>query len=275
MRFIVYILLKYKFFLIFLMLEGLALIFTIQSHSYHKSHFVNSANAITGGVYEQTASIEEFFVLKGENQNLANENARLKNIIARIASEKDTTSYTIRDSIYFQDYKYTVAKITNNQFTRRNNYLTLNKGYRQGVEEDMAVINSLGVIGVVKEVSSEHATVLSILNKNSKIHAKLKNSLHYGTLSWDGEDYTTTQLTDIPRQAKFSIGDTIMTGGKSLLFPEGILIGTIKDFKYDHNKYERIDISLFNDMSALSYVEVITNMNKEELRKLEEGVANE
>ncbi|WP_196889585.1 rod shape-determining protein MreC [Aureivirga sp. CE67] len=275
MRFIIYILQKYKFFLIFAFLECLALLFTIQSHSYHKSHFVNSANAITGGVYEQTASIQEFFVLKEENENLANENARLKNIIARITSEKDTTSFTIRDSIYYQEYKYTVAKIVNNQYTKRNNILTINKGRNQGIREDMGVINSVGVIGITKEVGAEHSTVLSVLNKNSRIHAKLKNSLHYGTLLWDGEDYKIAQLTDIPRQAVFKIGDTITTGGKSLLFPEGIPIGVISDFKYDNNKYENIDIALFNDMSALSYVEVVTNLNKEELEKLEEENNNE
>ncbi|WP_196892320.1 rod shape-determining protein MreC [Aureivirga marina] len=270
MRFIVYILLKYKFFLIFLLLESIALIFTIQSHSYHKSHFVNSANAITGGIYEQTATIEEFFVLKKENQNLANENARLKNIIARISAEKDTTNFTMVDSIYYQEYKYTVAKVVNNQYTRKNNYLTIDKGSNQGIGEDMAVVNSLGVIGITKDVGSNHATVLSILNSNSKIHAKLKNSSHYGTLLWNGESYTTAQLTDIPRQAKFGIGDTIITGGRSLLFPEGIPIGIVKDFEYDNNKYEKIDISLFNDMSALSYVDVITNLNKKELEQLEE-----
>ena len=128
----------------------------------------------------------------------------------------------------------------------------------------MAVINSKGIIGVTEKSSSNYARVQSILNSNSKINARLKNSTHFGTLTWNGKDYNTVQLEDIPRQAILKVGDTIITGGKSTIFPEGILIGTIKNID---NK-NILDIRLFNDMSSLGYVYVVTHLDKEEINKL-------
>jgi len=129
----------------------------------------------------------------------------------------------------------------------------------------MAVVYSKGIIGTTNSVSGNYATVISILNNYSLINAQIKNNHHFGTLSWDGMDYKTVQLNDIPRQAVFKIGDTIVTGGKSTIFPAGILIGTIKDF--EQNKL--INISLFNDMSAIGNIQVITNLHKEEIQQLE------
>lgn len=249
---------KYRYFLLFLILEFIALFFTIQSHSYHKSKFINSANSITGGFYKRVNNINEFFNLKSENLRLSEENVRLKNSLLKEGHIKDTTNQ-------FQRYQYISAKVYNNNYTSRNNYLTINKGLNDGVDTEMAVVNSKGIIGTTNSVSGNYATVISVLNNYSLINAQIKHNNHFGTLSWDGKDYKTVQLNDIPRQAVFKIGDTIVTGGKSTIFPKGILIGVIKDF--EQNKL--INISLFNDMSALNNIQVITNLHKVEIQQLE------
>jgi rod shape-determining protein MreC len=276
MQQIFYFIKKFRYFLLFLALEILAVIFTIQHHSYHNSKFINSANAITGGIYNRVNSINEFFNLKIENQILSEENARLKNLLENRVIENNKESFIVVDTLhYIQKYEYFSAKIINNNFSKRNNSLTLNKGSKLGVTTDLGVINSNGIIGVIKNVSSNYATVLSILNSNSKINIRLKNSNHFGTLIWDGKDYNITQITDIPRQAVIKIGDTIITGGKSAIFPEGINVGVIKDFKFENNRYLEINISLFNDMSALGYVQVIKNLQKNEQSHLEQNTVNE
>ena len=98
---------------------------------------------------------------------------------------------------------------------------------------------------------------------------------HYGSLSWNNKDYNTVQLLDLAIQANIKIGDTIVTGGKSTIFPEGIPVGTIKDFKTKNNNYDFINISLFNDMSSIGFVEIILNLDKEEIKELEEKSSNE
>jgi len=176
---------------------------------------------------------------------------------------------------YFQKYEYSVAKVINNNFTKRNNTLTINKGTKHGLSADLGVINSNGVIGVIESISPNFATIISILNKNSNINVRIKNSNHFGTLTWDGITHTTTQLIDIPRQASIKIGDTIISGGKSAIFPEGINIGVIKDFKFENNKYQQINVLLFNDMSAIGYVQIIKNLQKSEQKNLEQNTTNE
>lgn len=266
MQQLIYFFQKYKYFLFFLLLQFIALFLTINNRNFHKSKFISSANNVTGGLYDQFSKISDYFNLKTQNQELATENAILKNRLEKLTSLRDSTiNSTITDTLqYKQKYTYTQAKIINNNYNLPNNYLTINKGTSQEVRKEMAVINSKGIIGVTEKSSSNYARVQSILNSNSKINARLKNSTHFGTLTWNGKDYNTVQLEDIPRQAILKVGDTIITGGKSTIFPEGILIGTIKNID---NK-NILDIRLFNDMSSLGYVYVVTHLDKEEINKL-------
>ncbi|MCP4884640.1 MAG: rod shape-determining protein MreC [Flavobacteriales bacterium] len=267
---------KNKLFILFLLLEMFAIIFTIQSHSFHRSKFVNSANFLSGGIYNKINNFKEFLYLKKENERLNEENVYLKNLLS--IKEKDIVQHdlTVMDTVkYNQKYNYTAAKVINNNFRKNNNYLTINKGANQDLESDLGVINSKGIIGITKSVSGNYATVLSILNVNSRINAKLLSSDHYGSLSWDNNDYNVVQLLDLPIQADIYRGDTVITGGKSSMFPEGIPIGTIKDFKTVNNNYDYINILLFNDMSSIGNVQVIKNFDKIEIEILEEKSTNE
>ncbi|NOR27230.1 MAG: rod shape-determining protein MreC [Lutibacter sp.] len=276
MQQIIYFIRKFRYFLLFLLLEILAITFTIQQHSYHTSKFVNSANFITGGLYNTVNNVNEFFLLRDENKLLIEENVRLKNLLNKKEINYTKENYTVIDTVkFFQKYEYSVAKVIKNNYTNRNNILTLNKGTKQGLATDLGVINSLGIIGVVKNTSSNYSTVLSILNGYSKINVRLKNSNHYGTLSWNGENHTTAQLEDIPRQAVIKVGDTIITGGKSAIFPEGIHVGIIKDFIFENNKYQQINTLLFNDMTSIGYVQIVDNLQKKEQNQLEQQTNNE
>ncbi|MFC2110517.1 rod shape-determining protein MreC [Bacteroidota bacterium] len=265
MQHIAYFIQKYKYFLLFLLLEVFAFLLTIQSKTYHKSQFINSANAITGGFFKGSNSFFEYTSLKKENLRLAEENTALRNELAKVElnalpSHLDST---IPTNVFI------AAKVINNNFKKRNNIITINKGTSDGITIDMGVITSTGIIGVVNNISDNYATVLSILNSKSKINVKLKNNHYFGTLEWDGKNYRYSQLKDIQRQAPIQIGDTIVSGGKSILFPEGIPIGRISDFKINNKKYGNIQIELFTDMSNLGYVHIIKNKDKEEIENLE------
>ena len=267
---------KNKFFLLFLFLELIAIFFTIQSHSYHRSKFVNSSNFITGGIYNKINNFKEFILLKSENKRLSEENIQLKNLLNLQNISMSGNDSSVIDTInYYQKFKYISAKVVNNEYRKNNNYLTLNKGSSDGVSSDLGVINSKGIVGITRSVSNRYTTVLSILNVNYQINVKLLNSDHFGSLSWDNKDYRTVQLLYLPIQANIKIGDTILTGGKSTIFPEGVPVGTVKDFKTKNNNYENINILLFNDMSAISYVEIIDNLDKLEIKTLEESSSNE
>jgi rod shape-determining protein MreC len=273
MQQLLYFLKRFRYFLLFLLLEIVALILTVNQHSYHQSKVVNSANQITGGLFNKVNTINEFFLLKDENQTLADENIRLKNQLEQIKQFQNLPSDSVTN-IASQAVAYFGAKIINNNFSKRNNVLTINAGSNNGIEQDMGVINSKGIIGVTQRTSGNFSTVLSILNSNSKINVRLKKSDTQGTLTWNGLDYNICQIEDIPRQALLEVGDTIITGGKSAIFPEGIPVGVVKDFQFEHNIYKEINITLFNDMSAIGHVQVIKNFRKKEQELLEQQANN-
>lgn len=262
-------LLRNKHFLLFLLLLVISIGFTVQTRSFHRSKFVNSANFISGGVYDKANQIDEYFSLKEENKKLVEENRRLRKLLVNTELEEQNLKV-----VKTNNYRVFSAKVINNSYAKRNNFITLNKGDKQGVKEDFGVISSKGIVGIIRNTSSNYATVLSILNSaDSRINAQVKNTKHYATLVWNGEDANTVQLINLPKLANIKKGDTIETNQYSSIFPEGIPIGKIKDFSLNNNNnYYEVDVTLFNDMTNLNHVYIIENMDQKEIRTLEEKV---
>ena len=254
--------------LLFLLLLVISFSLTIQSHSFHKSKIISSANFFTGGIYEKVNNIDEYFGLRAQNEELAKENARLKSLVF---NQQDTTKLPQIDSIRgVKKVDIIVAKVTRNTYSTLENFITINKGSVLGIKPDMGVINSAGIVGIVDKTSKNYATIISVLNINSKINAKIKKSNHFGSLVWNGKSTGFAQLIDVPRLAGVRKGDTIVTGGQSIIFPENIGIGTIyKVYIDDLTNYYTLDIKLFNDMTNLGHVCVIKQKDADEVHNLE------
>lgn len=254
--------------MLFLLLLFISIFLTIQSHSFHKSQVITSANFVTGGVYKRINAANEYLNLKTENEGLAKENARLKSLLF---NKKDSF---IDDSknlpAELSTYKVIQSKIINNSYNVHENFLTINSGSKDGVQPDMGVLNSKGIIGIVEHTSKNYATVISVLNIKSQINAKIKKTNHFGTLTWNGKNTGYVQLIDVPRLATVKKGDTIVTGAQSIIFPENINIGTIHKI-YTDNKtnYFTIDVKLFNDMTSLGHIYIVENKDRKEILALE------
>lgn len=270
MQQIINFIIRNKNFLLFLLLFCLSILFTIQSHSYHKSKFINSANFLTGGVYNSINNISSYFNLKSQNELLAQENRKLRALLHH--------SKTIPDSVYIDTitfgspYRFYNANIIKNSYSLTDNYLTINKGRKDSIKQDFGVISSKGIIGIIDKTSRGYGTVISILNTTSRISAELKKTNHFGTLTWNGKSPEFTQLIDIPKIAPILKGDTIVTSGRSSIFPKGIPVGTIDSFELDQaENYYEINIKLFNDMTNIEHVYIIENVNTEEILNLSNG----
>ncbi len=276
MRPLLQFLIKNANFFLFLLLEFFAFIFIVKSNYYQQSVFINSANAISGGIYKTQSNITNYFSLKTINKMLAEENALLRNSQRSSFSAINNKTFVINDTLYKQQYEFTEATIISNTFNRINNYLTLNKGYSQGIRKEMGVITSQGVVGIIKDVSSNFSTVTSVLHSKSKISAKIKKNNYIGTVVWEGGDYRTAKLKDIPTHVKILSGDTIVTSGYSMIFPGGIPIGTI--YLYNVNKgndFYDIKIRLTTEFNKISNVYVIKSLMKEELDSLKQKSQND
>jgi rod shape-determining protein MreC len=271
MQQIIFFFIRNKNFLLFGVLFTISVALTIQTHNYHTDKFISSANFITGGIYTFKNSISDYFGLDKENQRLIEENLMLRQELDQY--KKNVAAPKLDTTLLPKKYDYYTAKVINNNYSKTKNQLTLNKGVHDSIQIDMGVISSKGLVGIVSDVSNNYATVQSILNTKSRINAKLKKSNHFGTLKWNTKDPNIVQLVDIPRLAQLEKGDTIITGEKSTIFPEGILIGTIKDFHLDNDdNYYYVNIQLFNDMTSLKHVYLIKNYDAAEIKALEKEV---
>ncbi|TQO39467.1 rod shape-determining protein MreC [Arenibacter algicola] len=271
MRQIINFILRYKNFLLYLFLLIISLALTVQSHSYHRSKYFNSSNWLTGNIYETTSNITTYFGLGEENKKLVEENKRLRKLLFNQKKEDsmqlDTTKIT---------YRVVASQVIKNSYSLPRNYITIKKGSADGIKPDMGVITANGILGIVENTSKNFATVQSILNTKSRINAKIKNTNHYGSLVWDTKDYNTVQLADVERLVPVKIGDTIVTGASSSIFPENIPIGVIKNFDLSNSQSSySIDIKLFNNMAAVRSIYIIENVQREEIIELEAKTNND
>ena len=164
--------------LLFLLLLVLSFSLTIQSHSYQKSKIISSANFFTGGIYQRINTVDEYFGLKSQNEELANENARLKSLLF---NQKDTTKLPQIDSIKgVKKVDIVVSKVIHNSYSIQENFITINNGSASGIKPNTGVINSAGIVGIVDKTSKNYATIISVLNVSSKINARIKKSNHFG-----------------------------------------------------------------------------------------------
>ena len=269
-------LLKYYNTFLFFLLEILAFVLIVNNNYYQQSVYVSASNSISGKMYELYNGVTQYFSLKATNKILAEENAQLLSKQIGAFLRTDNKVFVVNDTLYQQEYNFISAKVISNSINRVNNYLTLNKGYKSGIKKNMGVISSKGIVGIVRDVTENFCSVTSILHSKSRISAKLKKGNNLGTIIWNGTDHKIATLKDVPTHVKVSIGDTVISSGFSLMFPEGIIIGTV--YSYDINKgkdFLDIKVKLFIDLNSISYVYIITNLMKNELNELEARSQNE
>lgn len=263
-------------FFIFLLLECASFWLIVRNNSFHTTTVLSSGNAVSGRIYELNHGMREYFQLRKANEELTLENAALRSLLQQSVYRNTDSPLAYSDSAAKQRYTYIPSKVINNSVNRRNNYLTLDRGMQQGVSPEMAVISSNGIVGVVKDVSRNFASVMSILHSRSSISVRLAGSGYIGSLVWDGRDPNVAQLSDIPNHVELWEGMIVETSGYSAMFPEGIPVGSVQSFELGsgENFYD-INVTLNTRMDALSNVYVVNHLMKEEQLTLEEMTTGE
>lgn len=279
---------------VFGILEVVSLYLFVANSSYQRAAFFNSANAYAGQVLERRTQVADYFRLAELNQELAAENAALRQRLyppdsARrqadsvavpplpgdslrrprwvAVAKKPDTLLLGQQKVPARDPSYPLipARVINNTLRNVDNYLTLNVGAANGVKLGQGVVGGAGVVGRVLVVSEHYATVTSLLHSKTSISAKIKRDGTFGSVRWPGDDPTIALLDYIPRQNKLLRGDTIVTSGYNAIFPEGIFIGTIASFIKEPDKnFWTVRVKLGVDFSRLGYVYVVNSRPKVE-----------
>ncbi|MBR6549818.1 MAG: rod shape-determining protein MreC [Paludibacteraceae bacterium] len=256
-------LVRYSNFLIFLILEVVAFILIGTCNDYQQSAIWSSANRIAAGTNNIKTSIVDYFSLRADNAELAEENARLKAELMLLTNNVEILSE--RDSQYVYshlDWDYMPAKVIGLTTNKQHNYLTINKGKRDSIEVDMGVISADGVVGVVSAVGEKYALVVPIIHTKISISSRLKSNGQIGGTSWDGRNYRFVDLIEIARHVSVNKGDTIVTSGLTDVFPEGLMVGVVSETELGAgDNYHQTVVELSTDYKALKYVQVLRNNN--------------
>lgn len=275
MRSLFLLLWRNNFTLLFILLWSLCFFLIFSNNNFQQIAFINSTNRAVASVLEVVNYFKEYINLKENNTSLARENANLKSVLPESFYNNQALKVAVSDTVYSQQYTYLTARVVNNSVNRRNNFLTLDKGRMHGVQKDMGVISSSGVVGIIKDVSEHYSTVMSVLHKNTKISARFKNNNYFGSLVWEGDNSRTGTLLEIAKHVKFDKGDTIVSTVYSSVFPEGIMIGTVNDWEIKPgDNFYKINIKLSTNFYNLSHVYIVNNLHKQEQQELENSTSS-
>lgn len=268
---------RHNHWFVFVLLEVISAVLLFKYNSYQGSVWFSSANAVSGRVYEASAAVGQYFSLVTVNRQLTQRNVYLEREVARMAQEHAEAT---ADSSYLQrlqnnqtnHYRSVPARVVSSSLDRLNNFITIDKGEADGVKKDMGVVCGTGIVGIVYLTSAHYSVVIPVLNSKSNISCSIRGRGYFGYLHWMGGVPDEAYLDDVPRHARFRIGDIIVTSGYSSVFPPGMLVGKVMRVYNSANGLSyRLRIKLTTDFGNLRDVCVITDAAVAERVKLLEA----
>ena len=274
MRNMLNFLMKYSTWFVFAFYVLVSLILLFSFNTYQGAVYLTSANAVTGSVNEATSEITGYFNLRKINESLQASNAALENKVLNLTNEINHLKTLVDDSVRYAGlpprFDYVTAAVINNSTRRPRNYFTINKGRADGIAPGMGVVDQNGVVGIVNVCGNHTSRVISVLTKDQPFSVKIKGTQFVGSLAWKENDAQSAWVEEIPRHARYRIGDTIVTSGFSTAFPEGIPVGTVMaQVKSGDSNFFTLKVHLSSDFNHLSTVRVIKDSLKPELDMLQ------
>ncbi len=267
MRTLIFFFWNRRFFTLFIILETVSVLLLVNSYSYQRSLTLNAVNDVTGNLFKISSDVTGYLSLKKQNFSLVEENARLRNRLS--SSLFAPSSDSLRTDSLFA---YTPATVVSNTVNRRNNYLMVDKGRVDGIEKEMAAISGNGLVGVVIGVSPHFSLIMSMLNENTVISARIKKNNQLVSVTWSTDNYLFGTVNDIPSNGVLQKGDTIVTSGNSLIFPPDVPIGIIHQYRIDSLKSLNNAILRFStDFNSLHTVYLIKNSDRKEQQILNQS----
>ena len=268
---------RHNHWFLFVLLEVVSFVLLFKYNSYQGSVWFSSANAVAGKVYDASSAVDQYFSLVDVNRKLTERNVYLERELARLT---DTATVEAKDSTYMQrmqagvlrKYKSVPARVVSNSLDKLNNFITIDKGTADGVGKDMGVACGLGVVGIVYLTAEHYSVVIPVLNSKSNISCSIRGRGYFGYLHWYGDRPDEAYLDDVPRHARFRIGDIVVTSGYSSVFPPGMLVGKImRVYNSANGMSYRLRVKLSTDFGNLRDVCVINDSEMMEQMKLLEA----
>ena len=259
---------------VFLLLELFSGLLLFQFNNYQGSVWFTQANVVAGNILEVERNIISFIHLKEQNQLLTRQNQTLQYNLNVMRQQLEVLS---KDSSYTERMhaaslvgeRLIPAEVVSNSVLKKDNFLIINKGSNDGVKAEMGVVSGTGIVGIVSEVTSSYALVMSVLNSKSNISCRLRGTNYLGYLKWRGGNPLQVQVVDVPHHARCKVGDVVETSGYSNVFPQGIFIGRVAQI---HDSADglafQLEVQLSTDLACVQSVCVVAERNKSEIDSL-------
>lgn len=256
---------KYYFAILFILLEIVCVVLLATSQAYHRQALFNATNNVVGGIYEIRSNINDYFSLGKQNKMLLEENARLHQQLTAYHDTTDTITRPVADTCY----RYIAARVVNNTVSESKNYIVINKGSSDGIQPDMGVLSPDGVAGVVVNVSSHYAVVISLLHEYSTVNVQLADGENIANLKWETGNHHYGMLHDISTHVMLHRGDTVVTSSLSYIFPEGIPAAVVEEMiPSPSGDMNSAKVRFVTNFATLRNVYVIENTYKPEIDTL-------
>jgi rod shape-determining protein MreC len=260
---------RYHAFFLFLLLQVACLYLIVKNNSYQRAAFYNVSDEAVGRTMTLYNEVTGYLTLGEQNKKLAEENARLHNMLPSVFYTDTSHVYARNDSSRKQFYTYIPARVIQTSTNLVNNYIVINKGSKEGILPRMAVVGPDGVVGIVKNVSPNFSSLYSLLHSQVTVSARVRRDGSRGTIRWDGGSPAYVNLEEITRQETLHKGDTIFTSGVSRIFPDNIPIGTVDEFKLkEPGNFYAIRVKLATNYRKIDYVYVVNNLLHAEMDTL-------
>jgi len=177
--------------------------------------------------------------LKSENTALRELNLQLslESSRSRQAMVENTTLRKMLELQPMVEYRLIAADVVGKTTTQMRNYATINKGTADGVKEGMSCVTDAGLVGLIIGASDHYAVVQLLLNRDTRVAAKVQRSRVDGIIGWDGEQ--TLSLKNVPRSFDVQAGDLVLTSSYSAKYPPNVIIGRVSQVTDENNSLFR------------------------------------
>ena len=265
---------KHFHWLVFLILESVSMVMLFRFNDYQASVWLTSANDLAARVNQKYSDIMAYINLGDVNKDLTMRNVMLQRQVSEL---RDALAYMGADSAIIDEKQRNAlegddiipATVTSNTITKANNYIVIDKGEADGVRSEMGVVGGGGIVGIVYLTGKHYSLVIPILNSKSSISCRIRGHNFFGYLSWNGGHPLVAYLNDVPRYARFKVGDYVETSGYSSVFPPGLFVGKILSIEDSRDGMSfSVKVNLATEFAKLRDVCVVSNRDKAEIDTL-------
>lgn len=268
---------KHLHWLVFVVLEIVCFVLLFSFNGFQGSIYLSTANVVSARLMVGKSRVASYFALDQTNEALAVQNAMLQQRVTELEQmlglfRLDSLSEAEAiDKVRRMGFRISPVRIVDNSINKTDNFITIDKGSADGLVPDMGVIDCAGTLGVVYKCSQHYSLVMPLLNSKSSLSCKVLGGDSFGFLKWEGGDARYAMLYDLPRYAEVQIGDTIVTSGHSVSFPEGIMVGRVAEmFPSSDGLYVTLKVLLSAGFDQLGHAFVVSKMDADELVALKE-----